>query len=149
MVSCTGSILYINPEGVVWEGNMKKATKIMKTLQPRYFRLVQNPCQLWYYTDSKSSKARGGIDLFDEKGDPIKIILNNQTLQLKSPQRVFTCTAEDVATAKQWKEAIKEAQRLHIQHRAAQKAAKTPTSPLKVENVNGSKVESDSTRGRS
>eukprot|EP00954_Amorphochlora_amoebiformis_P030683 1395031-Amorphochlora_amoeboformis.AAC.3 len=65
-----GHILYKDPDGIVHQGWMQKAGKINSwAYKRRYFRLVANPAQLWYYSSESVVKPRGGISLLSSSGD--------------------------------------------------------------------------------
>ncbi|GAB5363806.1 hypothetical protein AAMO2058_000914600 [Amorphochlora amoebiformis] len=94
MVSRTGTVLYLNPDGMLWEGYLKKTGKFNKSRQKRYFRLVQKPLQLWYYTSDKTAKPKGQIDMFDSKGRPNQIIIKGTKMDIKTEGRVYHIEAE-------------------------------------------------------
>jgi len=63
MVTKQGEVLYKEPEGILFQGYLQKQGAINKAFKTRYFRLVERPCQVWYYKNESSRTPRGGIKL--------------------------------------------------------------------------------------
>mmetsp|Transcript_30401 Transcript_30401/g.42368 ORF Transcript_30401/g.42368 Transcript_30401/m.42368 type:complete len:114 (+) Transcript_30401:235-576(+) len=100
MVTKQGEVLYQEPEGILFQGYLQKQGAINKAFKTRYFRLVERPCQVWYYKNKSSRKPRGGILLCN---DNVEITTSAPCLiHVKTDTRIYTLQAKTEAETMEW-----------------------------------------------
>mmetsp|Transcript_14109 Transcript_14109/g.19810 ORF Transcript_14109/g.19810 Transcript_14109/m.19810 type:complete len:240 (+) Transcript_14109:141-860(+) len=100
MVTKQGEVLYKEPEGILFQGYLQKQGAINKAFKTRYFRLVERPCQVWYYKNESSRTPRGGIKLCNS-GVEITTSIPCM-IHVKTGSRTYTLQAKSEVEAAEW-----------------------------------------------
>lgn len=109
MVSHAGEVLYLDPEGVLRAGYLKKAGLIHKAFRTRFFRLVQKPLHMFYYLNNKVKTPRGRIALIDTNGVAAPVTRDKTEIRIETKGRTFVLRAAGEDDAKTWVKAISSA----------------------------------------